>query len=114
MEGNEITFSALEEGMGVTIMFGGLSLDMKFGAETVSTDWTDGKEMKTMTWRTGPNSIRVRNSVAETGIVEHQDLTFLPNGVQVSRTHTHWSCQQDFAIFIFNDTMLNRHLNLVC
>ena len=69
--------------MGVAIMFGGLSLDMKFGAETVSTDWTDGKEMKTMTWRTGPNSIRVRNSVAETGIVEHQDLTFLPNGVQV-------------------------------
>ena len=83
MEGNEITFSALEDGMGVAIMFGGLSLDMKFGAETVSTDWTDGKEMKTMTWRTGPNSIRVRNSVAETGIVEHQDLTFLPNGVQV-------------------------------
>ena len=40
--------------------------------------------MKTYTWKTGPNSVRIRNSVADIGVEEIQDITFLPTGVAVS------------------------------
>ena len=72
---------------GVQIDYDGLTLDMILNKETSSTAWTDGAEMKTYTWRTGPNSLRIRNSVADIGVEEIQDITFLPAGVSVS-----WQC----------------------
>ena len=57
---------------------------MKYNEETTSTGWTEGgEEMKTYTWRTGPNSLRVRNSVPELGISENLNMRFLPTGVEV-------------------------------
>merc|ERR1711963_1231113 len=76
------------DGDGLTVKFGELSLDMKYYMETTSTEWTDGAEMKTYTWRTSPNSIRIRNMVEDKGIVETSDLHFLPNGVQISKVVT--------------------------
>ena len=83
VEGNEISFTEIGDGEGLTVKFGELGLDMKYNEETTSTEWTEGAEMKTYTWRTGPNTIRIRNIVEDNGIVETSDLQFLPNGVSV-------------------------------
>ena len=82
VEGAEIMFKNVEGG--VQIDYDGLTLDMILNKETSSTAWTDGAEMKTYTWRTGPNSLRIRNSVADSGVEEIQDITFLPTGIAVS------------------------------
>ena len=83
MEGVEILFKNVEGG--VQIDAEGLTLDLLVNKETSSTEWTaDGAEMKTFTWRTGPNSLRIRNSVADSGVEEIQDITFLPTGIAVS------------------------------
>merc|ERR1712227_335910 len=76
------------DGEGLTVKFGELGLDMKYNEETTSTEWTEGAEMKTYTWRTGPNTIRIRNMVEDNGIVETSDLQFLPNGVSISKVVT--------------------------
>ena len=83
VEGVEILFKNVEGG--VQIDAEGLTLDLLVNKETSSTEWTtDGAEMKTYTWRTGPNSLRIRNSVADSGVEEIQDITFLPAGIAVS------------------------------
>ena len=84
--GISIELSELEDNAGLRLNWEGLTLDMKYNEETTSTGWTEGgEEMKTYTWRTGPNSIRVRNSVPELGITEHKDLRFLPTGIEVKK-----------------------------
>ena len=70
---------------GVQLEAEGLTLDLLLNKETTSTEWTEGgEEMKTYTWRTGPSSVRIRNSVEDIGVVEIQDINFLPNGIAVS------------------------------
>ena len=85
VEGAEIMFKNVDGG--VQIDYSGLTLDLLINKETTTTEWTDGEEMKTYTWKTGPNSVRIRNSVAAIGVEEIQDITFLPAGVSVSFKH---------------------------
>ena len=82
VEGIKITITELDDNAGLSLDYEGLTLDMKYNEETTSTGWTEG-EMKTFSWRTGPNSLRIRNTVEDLGVVEHKDLRFTPTGVQV-------------------------------
>merc|ERR1712221_28680 len=72
-----------DEVEGTEVSIGELTLDMKYNQETTSTGWTtDGSELKTYTWRTGPNSIRLRNTNGD--VTEMKDLVFHPNGFSAS------------------------------
>ena len=81
--GHTISFSPLGGGTGLRLSYEGLTLDLSLGQETLSTQWTEGLVMRTITTLTGENKIRVRNIVEDIGVEETQDLNFKQNGLQV-------------------------------
>ena len=59
------------------------TLPLRFGQEVTSTEPALGKEMKSLSWRTGHNTFYVKNVVEEDGIKEVKNLVFYPHGAQV-------------------------------
>ena len=81
--GHYISFSPLRGDTGLRLSYEGLTLDLKIDQETVSTQWTEGLLMRTITTITGENKIRVNNIVEDIGVQETQDLLFKQNGLEV-------------------------------
>ena len=64
------------------------TLPLKFGQEVTTTEPALSKEMKSVSWRTGPSTFSIVNRVEEDGISERKNLVFYPHGVQVFSTVT--------------------------
>ena len=78
------TFNLLSDGSGVDVDYEGQwTLQLRFGQEVTSTEPALGKEMKSLSWRTGHNTFYVKNLVEEDGIEEVKNIVFYPNGAQV-------------------------------
>ena len=78
------TFNLLSDGSGVDVDYEGQwTLQLRFGQEVTSTEPALGKEMKSLSWRTGHNTFYVKNLVEEDGIEEVKNIVFYPHGAQV-------------------------------
>ena len=63
---------------------GEFSQELKFGQEVSSRDPFSGVKMKTVSWRTGPNSFTQSSRLEDTGMKETVSYVFYPSGAQVS------------------------------
>ena len=74
----------MSDGSGVDVDYEGQwTLPLRFGQEVTSTEPALGKEMKSLSWRTGHNTLYVKNVVEEDGIEEVKNVVFYPHGAQV-------------------------------
>merc|ERR1719300_536329 len=87
VEGVKVSIEELEDNSGLMsvweLIFGNFAFNMKYNQET-SNSGRDGSAIMTYTWRTGPNSIRVRNS--NENVTEMVDTVFHHNGLSSSAT----------------------------
>ena len=92
--GYGISFNLLSDGSGVDVDYEGQwTLPLRFGQEVTSTEPALGKEMKSLSWRTGQNTFYVKNLVEEDGIEEVKNIVFYPHGAQVINTLRHLHCK---------------------
>ena len=63
---------------------GEFSKELKFGQEVTSREPLSGLKMKTVAWRTGPNSFTQSSRLEDAGIIETVSYVFYPSGAQVS------------------------------
>ena len=56
------------------------TLPLRFGQEVTSTEPALGKEMKSLTWRTGHNTLYVKNVVKEDDIEQVKNVVFYLHG----------------------------------
>ena len=81
------TLRVSPDGGGVDIDYEGQwTLPLRFGQEVTTTEPALGKQMKSFSWRTGQNTLKVINRVEEDGISETKSLVFYPHGLQVFST----------------------------
>ena len=64
---------------------GEFSQELKFGQAVTSTEPFSGLKMRTVSWRTGPNSFTQSSRLEEVGIRETVSYVFYPAGAQVRR-----------------------------
>ena len=91
------TFSLSKDGNRISIDFDGeFGQELKFGQEVTSSDPVSGLKMKTVAWRTGPNSFTQSSRLEEAGILETVSYVFYPSGAQVSP-------EEGLEIILFNN-----------
>ena len=96
------TFSLSKDGNRISIDFDGeFGQELKFGQEVTSSDPVSGLKMKTVAWRTGPNSFTQSSRLEEAGIIETVSYVFYPSGAQVSREGG-WEMME-----LYNDNQVN-------
>ena len=59
--------------------------ELKFGQEVTSTEPFSGQKMKTVAWRTGPNSFTMTSKLEEADITETTNYVFYTSGAQVRK-----------------------------
>ena len=82
--GNTLSFAPLESGEGVVVTLNGEAVELQYNMTVTDTEIVgDGVVTEVFSWWQGEDSLRVVTTVEDLGIVDTQDIDFIPEGVKV-------------------------------